>query len=523
MKSGRRALSVALALMLATAAVFGAAMMADQHTGYDTSPVGDSKAVAPVAAAAAGVVIIGAAKVAHDHLTTAPKDEKLAETDAYETKVEIYRTASTQQANNDIIQTSQANYANDSKSIARMVGKQAYIQSLNNGSSLAAAQVDAKTAIQDYYASRQLILLETWRNNIDLYEKLHKSAENTSNMSGLHLTGDAETTGFLGINKTKQGLPADDGEQFNFTGFKTTQISLINKSTRNVPTMEFRGYGLTPAEQFHVIKPGKGPVTVTPDGDDYGFTLNGLVVKKPDKDFKRLTVLNLEEFATRWNQWEQANSQVQSNVQTFINGTYDAYQRGEISTGDMVDPYLGARNYSPDENFESWAMRSHAAMGIAPPENVGEVGRMTVTSDGQTYEGILMSEAPPESGAFKTGQQYDASALSGSQYMMDSQSGEMVPLNGQFTVESAETTDGKNLDKVDYSELDYQTTSTEEYRQRMQKMQKTLAEINARQQALRNQGGGGGGGLFDGLGVPPVQALVVAFLALLAIGIVTRS
>jgi hypothetical protein len=184
-------------------------------------------------------------------------------------------------------------------------------------------------------------------------------------------------------------------------------------------------------------------------------------------------------------------------MDVFINNTFDQYQAGELNSSDLVDPYLGAREYSPNASFNEWALRSLLAAGYDGPENLSNIGEMDVTNHetGARYTGILMSDGQPEAG-FVLGENYDAGNVSGSQFVVTENN--THELTGLFTVNSATDAEGKEIqENITYKNITYETANTTEYAVLQQRLQNLTAQINARQQTLRNSGGGG---LFDGFG-----------------------
>ncbi|RDZ31955.1 hypothetical protein C5B88_19605, partial [Haloferax sp. Atlit-24N] len=85
-------------------------------------------------------------------------------------------------------------------------------------------------------------------------------------------------------------------------------------------------------------------------------------------------------------------------MQTLANNTYSAYQQGEISNSDLVDPYMLASQQSPGDDFHGWAAAQLTLMGTNSPENFDQIGSFNVTTgDGTQYKGVLFSQENPAS------------------------------------------------------------------------------------------------------------------------------
>ena len=156
-------------------------------------------------------------------------------------------------------------------------------------------------------------------------------------------------------------------------------------------------------------------------------------------------------------------------------------------------------------------------MGVNPPDNLSSVGTMEVTDleSGATHTGVLLSDGLPQSGEFVVGQTYNAANLTGPQYVMDRESEQTHRLNGQFRLDNVTTMDGANQSSVAYRDVRYQSTNLTEYKQQQEDLRETLAEVEARQQKLRDPGVGGGflGGSIDpGVGITIVAAAAVLVL-----------
>ena len=147
---------------------------------------------------------------------------------------------------------------------------------------------------------------------------------------------------------------------------------------------------------------------------------------------------------------------------------------------------------------------------------------MEVSANGSTETGMLLSDGTPASGGFSPGETYNADSLSGSQLLL-TQDGEVRELSGQFTLGNVTRPDGSRVganETLRYPETNYSTANLTELQSLNDQMNELQAQINARQQKLRNSGGGAGwlpnlGGLDLGR-VAPVVVIAGGALVLLA-------
>ncbi len=480
-------------MLVATLALGGAMMQpgvnsVDDATGEYVGSADGQVALAIGAGIALGAVI-GA--VAHDRLSSGDVNTTaLQKADALETKKAIYDQAALQKQNNENILTAYGNYLNDTESIALMEGKSAYIRALENGSAEAIARNAATEAVADYYATKQQNIIAAWNTSALLLKSSIHTAENTSGVSSNFVYAHMDSTDGAGYSG-----PTDANA--------TLQHTLVNSSTRSVESIVHdHGNGFT----FHATFAKKS------GSEHESFDVGDYYVKPPNDNYAELVVTNPDTFNSRWTAIEAQNDEVQVQLDSFINNTYSQYQQGEINTSDLVDPYLGAREYSP-ETSNTWTLRTLTSVGVAPPENLSSVGRMNVTAGSQTYSGVLMSDGvPANSSGFTVGETYNASNITGAQFVALDDGGSHK-LTGEFTLSSV---DGRAAgETLEYRTINYQTADTQEFKALQEKLDKLTAEINAKQQQERNAGGGGLLPDFGQGGAIPGAVLLAAAAALL--------
>lgn len=407
---------------------------------------------------------------------------KLNATEALETKKNIYDSASTQTANNDVLQTSFGNYLNDTKSIARMEGKSAYIKALENGTSEAEARNRAIDAVANYYAVKQQNLISAWNITHTLAFNMRATAEGHSGVSNNYIDED--------------GGPWKNSGTHPFAyGMQNNSITLTNGSS--VGVIGIKGRSVSPNGNYYAgyTWHPNDPATVTVDGGTtWDVRFSGYNVQPPNDNYDVHQLHNQTKFDERWAQIESQNDLVQSEVDTFVNNTFDQYQQGQINASDLVDPYLGARDYDP-ENGSSYALRALASMGINPPENISTTSEMVVSVGATNYTGILMSKGTPE-GGYVVGGSYNASNIPGAQFVALSDGGTQE-LTGEFTLERYEKTDGTVVeegDTVTYKNITYETSDMDEYQALQNDLKLLSQQINERQETVYAGGGGGGSG-----------------------------
>lgn len=488
----RQPLAVAFALLVVTAAALGGAFAFndDVQTLDDASNqyVQRGDAVAPIVGAAVIAGVAAGSTVLADHIAQPnTKEEELARADAQETKKELYDQASIQKQNSDLTGQAYRNYLKDTRSIALMTGKKAYIAKLEAGAAESVARNRAKEAVAEYYATKQRNLIAQWGTAVQVGRSAENVAQNTSNVNGNFLSG--------AVVQNNDGYSGSWGDW----GTGTRTVTLLNTETANVSTVQAGTHS------------NKDPVDfISPVGGTAGGgKLTAFVASPPNDNYEPLTFLDVTELNQLWTEVDQQNTDVQNQLDSFVDTTYSAYQQGDITESELVDPYLGAREYSP-ESSDTWTLRTLSSMGVNPPENLSSVGFMNVSTGDQTYRGVLMSATTP-SGGFQLNQTYNASELTGSQFVA-LESGGSRDLSGEFTITSATRADGTEItenETIRYTNISYGTQNLSEFKALQTQLDNLTAQINARQQRIRNSGGVGWLPDLGGLDLGSVAPVVV--------------
>nr|WP_254282521.1 hypothetical protein [Haloarcula salina] len=409
--------------------------------------------------------------------------------DAQQAKLDIYLAAQNSKASATNYQTSLNNTLEGSKNQARILGKNAYIRALNNGSSKAAAKTKAKQAVADYYATKQ-------RN---LANEFTRHAENTQYLS------QKSSQDSLGMF-TLVGTPDDSSSDSNFNiyDYRQTTETLVNGDTVTV-TGPYFGFYKSDFRGGRTVGPSDVLPRTTTTDDAAWYEADGIQVAGTDTT-SSFMAMDFSAYGNRWSDIQNQNQQVQNEMDTLANNTYDAYQAGEINNSDLVDPYLLASEYSAGDSHQSWAAAQLTLLGQNSPENFDQIGSFNVTTgSGTQYEGVLFSADNPASGQFEVNQTYDAANISGTQYVVTSD--RIVELEGTFTIDRITDQNGQTIKNVTIQKTTYQTTNVTELKQQYADLRQKYNEIEARKQAMNS--GGSGGGFLGGGNVSPIVALAI--------------
>ncbi|KZX46796.1 MULTISPECIES: hypothetical protein [unclassified Haloarcula] len=411
-----------------------------------------------------------------------------SETDAAQTKVDIYQSAQNSNAASEGFHTTLDNYLSDTKTQARIIGKNAYIKALNSGASKSAAKTEAKQAVADYYATKQVNLMNQYEVEAQNYDYLHSVAANESNIAST-LDGNQDT--FVGTSHTH---PYGDGGTIEYQGLNSVSYTLTNGSSHTYQAPKVfvdagydSGDNINPTLTAHTAP---SSVESSAGSGRSSVHLESLMIRAPNDNYQNLKIVRWQEFNRLNSDIQSQNSEVQADMDTLAENTYSAYQAGEINNSDLVDPYVLSNQQSAGEDFQGWAAAQLTLLGTNSPENFDQIGSFNVTTEsGTQYEGVLFSQENPASGQFENGTTYNTSNIGGTQYVVTSD--RIVELDGEFTIDSISTQDGQTVQNVTIQKTTYETTNVTELKQQYEDLARKRAEIEAREQNLRGSAGGG--------------------------------
>lgn len=409
--------------------------------------------------------------------------DELNATDARETKAELYGSLAVVEESSKAANDTRTNTLAGSEMIALMESKKRYVRALDDGATEPAARLEAHQWTADNYTRMQAQMLNHWEIQVHELERAWHHAENTSGVTASSfITADISN-------------PSGD-KSISYEGlanFKNRTYTLANGTTRTVRVPKVHVKYWNPGHSKSTTRFVISPFESDPRSEYNDVQIDAIRIAKPYDEFSSGSFVYLDftpnPYAASNQRIKEQRQSVDAEINDFVNGTYDAWEAGLINTSDMVDPYMADRN-GPDGDYQTWALRSLMSMGHASPQNISEFGTMNVTdlSTGKTHRGILLSDGLPESGSFTVGQTYSAENLTGPQFVITGS--QTYELDGQFRIDDATTASGENQTTVGYNRVRYRTTNLTEFKQQMDDIERALAEIEARQQNLRNGGGG---------------------------------
>ncbi|SFR85762.1 hypothetical protein SAMN05216559_0133 [Halomicrobium zhouii] len=411
--------------------------------------------------------------------------KEMQQSDANQTKVDIYSAAVGQQADGEAYTATYDNYLNDTESVAWMKAETAIAQAYENGSTKSQAKVAARQAIADYYSVKAVNLIEQQNATLHQYGYLAEQAQQETNISA-DFVRYAGYNGYDNHDIYDSPVTTDPG---------TTQVTLPNGSTYQAPTMTVssgNGDG-----KISIVDPAAARYSDQPDTHSGWWALQ---VQAPNSNYQDTHVYDFRDDHRRWNRIQSMNDQLQAEANNYVNATWQDFDSGQINSSDVISSHTAMFEYGVRGANESEGLyRSTAAlamMGYDTP-NLNSSGTMTIEYRGVEYNGLVMARNAPN-GTWSANTTYNTSNIDGPVFMLTT-TGEKIDFgDGQeFTIRALKAKDGTTIQQTETTKYVYKTANTTQ----MLEMQKQLIELRQEiEDREPDQGAGSGGGLDFNLG-----------------------
>jgi hypothetical protein len=515
---GERIAAPIFALLIVFSGAGGAIAPGASPVGTVEAQAGDGSAGA-CGAADWFLTFVSGTLLTTDCKTAGEVSEEWNETDAIQTRTQIHSQAGQLAAGNEQFLIGMDNALVDSNTIAFSKGEAAAVEVLANGGNESEAIQAANESIEDYYTVKQANTLDRWNVNIETVWTLEQRATNTTGVSDDFVTYGDEGN-FIGSGSSGFSVTST-----KITGSGTKTVALENGSSRQIKTLSVKISYSSSSDQTNEYM----SFLSTANG---GFSLGGTfeinsatdhtadqIRVRPTSNLSSKTVLDTSEFYGAWQDAETASNQTKEEVAVYVKQSLaPAVQNGELNATSYVSPATLAQEYAQDYNGSESYIRATAIAAFSGMDtpSLEETGSMTVTHDGTTYEGLLLSQEAP-SGGWQSGETYDPALLSGLQmFAVAGANGSIVELDGSFTVEKITGTSGEEIQKATTVNVTYETSNASaNYTELQQEIRSLNKQIEERQAQATSGGSGGGSGtnpldaLAGFLGVSAGAAVVV--------------
>jgi len=432
------------------------------------------------------------------------------ETDSMETRTQIHSQTGQLKAGNKQFLTVQQNMLTDSNTIAFSKGEAAAVEVLSNGGNISEAKAAANESIADYYAVREINTWDRWEVVVETSDTLNKRVENVSGVDSDFITvGEKDDFG-ENFDSSDSGLVHSQ-----IRGDPTTEtVQLVNGSTIETQaiSLKLQYYNNDVKKYDRKIGPsrinsGNWDVSI-PEG-----TVRLSHIRVHPTSNLTSQRLDLTEYTDSIQEIHNKNKETKREVAVYIEESLGpAVNSGTLDAESYVSPATLAQEYAQEYGNGTSFIRATAIAaysGMDAPD-LEETGSMTITHNGTTYKGLLLSQEAP-SGGWQSGETYDAALLSGLQmFAVAGENSSVVKLDGPFTIESITGTDGKEISKATTFNVTYETSNASANYSALQEQIRELNKKIEERQAQATSGPSSGDS-----GTNPLDALA-AFLGVSA-------
>lgn len=429
----------------------------------------------------------------------------LEELHANATKTDIYNTGSQTKADSDQFLGVMGNYLQDSGTPAMAKAEAAAVAAIDANESRSAVEQAAVDAVEDYYARKQMNLVDQW----NVAASTAWTMENTSDEAGisddfvrLRLTSSKNTGTY-----EYPLQPIDSG---------TTSLTMVNGTSYQAVTLTLLAYDHVNNEQeTSTITIHHGETAVGTSADF--TTVDGVEVAAFDT-FSSQMALHFPSYKSEWDALQSKESQVEANAEAYASSLYNATQNGTANVSDYVSGATLAQEYATNYNdtgFYAYLVGFSATQGMAIPD-LENTSLMTIQTATDTYQGLLMSQEAPSSGVWEVGVTYHTADIGGKQFVATTD-GQLVELEGEFSITSMEGPDGESINSTTSQEFNYTVTNESPNYLELQEDLRALRTEIENIEPLGGSGGGAGGFGFN-LGTSGLVVIAAGAAAVLLFG-----
>ncbi|WP_231727983.1 hypothetical protein [Haloferax profundi] len=352
-----------------------------------------------------------------------------------------------------------------------MKAQVAVAEAYKNGSSKAEAQIAGRQAVADYYATKQVNLIEQWNVTLNSFEVLRQRAINES------AVGD-DTVRFYGA----------DGDP-TYQSSTVVNETLVNGSTyqSKAATVEAACGGSAWTPTLSVSSGGYWHENV-----DCAASVDGIEVTPPDTNYDTLTYVVLDDYESRWDRIVAKQTALNSEVDNFVNATWTDFESGAINASDVISANTAMFEYGTeiDGNESLYASTAALAMMGFDTPNLNSSGLMNVTYNNVTYQGLVLARSAPND-SWTANTTYNASNITGPVFIATAD-GRKIDITGQFTVDDMTAKDGSKIQSQNTTKYVYKTVNTTQLLEMQQEIENLREEVEAREQSAGGSSSGSG-------------------------------
>lgn len=505
--------------------------------GQNASPIGNAEAVhdcgyvdaGVYAFAFGGITGVNKDKCANNHVEHAVQEVREAETE--QDQIDLFSAALGQEARSTEYNALFGNYLQDTESVAWMKAEAAVARAWNNGSTQSQAKVAAREAIAEYYAVKQINLIQSWNTTTTAADYIRERSASESFAEHDVITWASENASY-----NIYGTHTIDGRTYmllgnpGFSVMNGVDVTLVNNSQYMANGLGVETGGSN--QDTSVYVPGRFALSYsTAEGHEPGNfyqDMNGiyLMLRPPNSNYEPAIYTNYSIYRQAWNDIETKNTNLQNETDLFVDSIWSDLESGNINTTDVLSRTTTMFEYGVDSsNNRSYynVIGALSGMGLDTP-NLNGTGQMQITdhTDGTTYDGMLFARNAPN-GTWEKGVRYDATEIPGPVFV-GSVDGQTIPLEGEFTVNSIVDKSGNDQETVQTINYNYKTANTSDLQAKYDQLLQLTQELQDRSESVGGGGSTDEGGIVDWLfsntfGIPNA---VIVFIGLAGLSVVAN-
>jgi len=417
------------------------------------------------------------------------------DTSTAENKVEARQSAAEIKSWSETSRTQTNNSLTNLQTTLYASGQAVQVKAIKNGSSATEVNQRVNESINERVAKMQYNQLQAWNQRIQSILNLIRETQSAG--IGSFLISYALGDNGSGWSSFPLSDKADHFGRTNVTLANGTTYEAWYYDVRTSSRKASNGTASDSPEVWTVSHMPADSIDMPGNTGDHDFAAPYRFSTKPINDQPRIYLLDSEVETTsaeNWNSLERKAQLAKENLAATTPSLVDQRAAGELNVSEVVNPTTLAQEYAT--KYEStgnlaYARATAAASGYATP-SLSNVSVMNVSTSNLTYTGALFSQSAPPNGTWVLNETYSTSTIDGTQ-LVATTSGEMVELDGEFTISSMRDANGETLNETSVREYSYETSNASQYIKLQQELNDLREEVA--NQTASTPGGGSSSGI----------------------------
>lgn len=425
--------------------------------------------------------------------------KEMQENDAEQEKLDIYQQVITGQTDSSAFRVTMANGIQTSEPYAWTLAEKAIANAYSNGNTEGLTKTKARTELSDYYSAKQINVLNSFESDMVVWKYLRNVSANETGISESYLHLDNKTRKY---STGSTSITGPNIARIDNVRWGEKNVTLVNDSIYTIETVEVQVTTDPPdhsVSRTNTYELGPSTGTIIQEargvGEASNVTIWSMEVAPYSTNSDSTTYKDFSEDKELWDSIINKHNEVNTDVGTYVNKTYNAYESGEINASDVVSRITQMQNTAnmggENATFNDM-IAALAATGVSTP-SLNQTGTMQLSYNENTYSGILFSTENPSSGSWQTGVTYNATQINGSQFFTTLE-GNKINLQGEFTLTQMTNMEGDEVNRTVVKEYNYRTANNSELLAKIDALIDLREDVEAREPKAGGGGGSGGSG-----------------------------